>query len=250
MQRNTWITSARAVSAITRLAPGEEFPPTELALSYPNGLLAAGGGLAPERLVAAYRRGIFPWYEPPQPVLWWTPDPRSVLFLEDLHVSRSLRKTLRHANLQLSVNRRFGSVMEACAGPRRDSDGTWIGDDMLQAYQALHRRGVAHSVEVLNAHGDLVGGLYGVAQGRAFFGESMFSRVPSASRIALVALVFMLRKAEFRLIDCQVESTHMNTMGASNISRLDFEAQLAHTVDQTVDPSIWALPTHCGDLLP
>jgi leucyl/phenylalanyl-tRNA--protein transferase len=235
---------------IARLAPGDDFPPTRCALSYPNGLLAAGGGLSPERLVAAYRRGIFPWYEPPQPVLWWTPDPRSVLYLNELHISRSLRKTLRTAPLQLSVDRRFASVMEACAAPRRDSDGTWISEDMLQAYQALHRRGIAHSVEVLNGKGDLVGGLYGVAQGRVFFGESMFSRVPSASRIALVALVHLLRRAGFLLVDCQIESEHMNRMGARNISRLDFEAELAQTVDTRIEPSIWVLPTHCGDLLP
>ncbi len=235
---------------IARLAPGDDFPPTRCALSYPNGLLAAGGGLSPERLVAAYRRGIFPWYEPPQPVLWWTPDPRSVLYLNELHISRSLRKTLRTAPLQLSVDRRFASVMEACAAPRRDSDGTWISEDMLQAYQALHRRGIAHSVEVLNGNGDLVGGLYGVAEGRVFFGESMFSHVPSASRIALVALVHLLRRAGFLLVDCQIESEHMNRMGARNISRLDFEAELAQTVDECVEPSIWVLPTHCGDLLP
>tara|TARA_R110002094_G_scaffold25515_12_gene37800 strand:- start:745 stop:1461 length:717 start_codon:yes stop_codon:yes gene_type:complete len=235
---------------IARLAPGDDFPPTRCALSYPNGLLAAGGGLSPERLVAAYRRGIFPWYEPPQPVLWWTPDPRSVLYLNELHISRSLRKTLRTAPLQLSVDRRFASVMEACAAPRRDSDGTWISEDMLQAYQALHRRGIAHSVEVLNGKGDLVGGLYGVAQGRVFFGESMFSRVSSASRIALVALVHLLRQAGFLLVDCQIESEHMNRMGARNISRLDFEAELAQTVDTRIEPSIWVLPTHCGDLLP
>ena len=235
---------------IARLAPGDDFPPTSQALTYPNGLLAAGGGLSPERLTAAYRRGIFPWYEPPQPVLWWTPDPRSVLYLDALHVSRSLRKTLRQSTLQLSVDRRFASVMQACAAPRRDSDGTWISDDMLQAYQALHRRGIAHSVEVLNARGELVGGLYGVALGRVFFGESMFSRVPSASRIALVALVSLLRRANFRLIDCQVESAHMNRMGAQPISRLDFEAELAQNIEQRIDPTIWVLPAHCGDLLP
>lgn len=235
---------------IARLAPGDEFPPSSQALTYPNGLLAAGGGLSPERLTAAYRRGIFPWYEPPQPVLWWTPDPRSVLYLDALHVSRSLRKTLRQTTLQLSVDRRFASVMAACAAPRRDSDGTWISQDMLQAYQALHRRGIAHSIEVLSAGGELVGGLYGVALGRVFFGESMFSRVPSASRIALVALVSLLRQADFRLIDCQVESTHMNRMGARLISRLDFEAELAQNVNQCIDPTIWVLPAHCGDLLP
>ncbi|MDO8862380.1 leucyl/phenylalanyl-tRNA--protein transferase [Haliea sp. E1-2-M8] len=238
------------MAGIVRLAPGQDFPPTSLALDYPNGLLAAGGGLSPERLLAAYRRGIFPWYEDPQPLLWWTPDPRSVLYLDELHVARSLRKTLRRNQLGLAVDRRFAAVIAACAGSRRGSDGTWIGEDMLLAYQALHRRGIAHSVEVLDQDGRLVGGMYGVAVGRAFFGESMFSRVPSASRVALVALVDILRRGGFRLIDCQVESAHMNTMGARNISRLDFEAELAQTVDETVDPAIWALPAYCGDLLP
>lgn len=238
------------MAGIVRLAPGQDFPPTSLALDYPNGLLAAGGGLSPERLLAAYRRGIFPWYEAPQPVLWWTPDPRSVLYLDEFHIARSLRKTLRRNQLRLAVDRRFAAVITACAAPRRCSDGTWIGEDMLLAYQALFRRGIAHSIEVLDQEGTLVGGLYGVAVGRVFFGESMFSRVPSASRVALVALVHLLRRAGFRLLDCQVESAHMNTMGARNISRLDFEAELAQTVDEFVDPAIWALPAHCGDLLP
>lgn len=237
------------MAGIVRLAPGQGFPPTSLALDYPNGLLAAGGGLSSERLLAAYRRGLFPWYEEPQPVLWWTPDPRSVLYLDEFHVSRSLRKTLRRSQLGLAVDRRFAAVITACAGPRRGSEGTWIGEDMLLAYQALHRRGIAHSIEVLDREGTLVGGLYGVAVGRTFFGESMFSRVPSASRVALVALVDVLRRGGFRLIDCQVESVHMNTMGARNISRLDFEAELAQTVGAIVDPAIWALPANCGDLL-
>ncbi len=237
------------MAGIIRLAPGQDFPPTAMALDHPNGLLAAGGGLSPERLLAAYRHGIFPWYEEPQPVLWWTPDPRSVLYLDELHISRSLRRTLRSNTLGLAVDRRFAAVIAACAGPRRGSEGTWIGEDMLLAYQALHRRGIAHSIEVLAEDGQLVGGLYGVAIGRVFFGESMFSLVPSASRVALVALVQMLRRSGFRLIDCQVESAHMNAMGARNISRLDFEAELAHTVDEFFDPAIWALPAHCGDLL-
>ena len=237
------------MAGIVRLAPGQDFPPSSLALDYPNGLLAAGGGLAPERLLAAYRRGLFPWYEEPQPVLWWTPDPRAVLYLDELHVSRSLRKTLRQNRLGLAVDRRFAAVISACAGPRRGSDGTWIGEDMRQAYQALHRRGIAHSIEVLDRDGSLVGGLYGVALGQVFFGESMFSRVPGASRVALVALVHILRRGGFRLIDCQVESAHMNSMGARTISRPDFEAELARAVDVLVDPAIWTLPPGCADLL-
>ncbi|QIB64066.1 leucyl/phenylalanyl-tRNA--protein transferase [Kineobactrum salinum] len=234
---------------IARLAPGQAFPPTSQALDYPNGLLAAGGTLTPERLIEAYRRGIFPWYEAPQPVLWWTPDPRSVLYPRELHVSRSLRKTLRRDQWQLSVDRDFSAVMRHCAAPRTTGPGTWIGPEMLTAYATLHRLGIAHSIEVRDPDDALVGGLYGLALGRVFFGESMFSRIPGGSRIALVGLVHILRRGGFRLVDCQMESRHMNSMGARTISRLDFEAELDHTVDAFVDPAIWTLPATCGDLL-
>ncbi|PLW82828.1 leucyl/phenylalanyl-tRNA--protein transferase [Kineobactrum sediminis] len=238
------------MAGIVRLGHGQDFPPTSEALDYPNGLLAAGGDLSPERLLAAYRRGIFPWYEAPQPVLWWTPDPRSVLFVDELHIARSLRKTLRRGGLQLAVDQRFEKVMQACAEPRDGVEGTWIGADMLRAYTQLHYLGIAHSIEVLDHDGALVGGLYGISLGRVFFGESMFSRIPSASRIALVALAYILRRGGGVLIDCQVESAHMNTMGARTISRLDFEKTLAHTIDATLNPATWALPATCGDLLP
>jgi leucyl/phenylalanyl-tRNA--protein transferase len=234
---------------IVRLAPGQAFPPTSRALDYPNGLLAAGGTLTPERLIEAYRHGIFPWYEAPQPVLWWTPDPRSVLYPEELHISRSLRKTLRRDQLRLTVDRDFSGVMGHCAAPRPAGHGTWIGPEMLSAYAALHRLGIAHSIEVREHDGTLAGGLYGLALGRIFFGESMFSGIPGGSRIALVALVHILRRGDFHLIDCQMETPHMNTMGARTISRLDFEAELDHTVDAFVDPAIWTLPATCGGLL-
>ncbi len=230
------------------LGPGEEFPPSSAALEDPNGLLAAGGDLSPGRLLAAYRQGIFPWFEEPQPILWWTPDPRSVLFPDELHVSRSLRRTLRRDALRLEVDSRFTEVMEACAGPRAYGRGTWIGDGMIDAYSRLHAGGRAHSVEVLDGCGNLVGGLYGVALGRVFFGESMFSREPDASKVALVALVDILRRGRFAVIDCQVESPHMNSLGARNIPRLDFEKFLAQTrVDGDAD--IWRLPATCGGLL-
>jgi leucyl/phenylalanyl-tRNA--protein transferase len=234
---------------ITYLKARDEFPPSSQALDYPNGLLAVGGDLSPGRLLAAYRRGIFPWYEEPQPVLWWTPDPRAVLFPENLHVSRSLRRTLGRNRFGLAVDRRFRPVMLACAELRGDGLGTWIGDDMLEAYCALHRLGHAHSIEVLDASGALVGGLYGVALGRTFFGESMFSRIADASKVALVALVDIARRGGFRLIDCQMESAHLNSMGACSIGRLDFERLLAQTTEVDHESSVWQLPRTCGGLL-
>jgi leucyl/phenylalanyl-tRNA---protein transferase len=232
---------------LRRLRGGDDFPPTAEALDDPNGLLAVGGDLSPERLVAAYSRGIFPWYQAPEPVLWWSPDPRSVLYPDELHISRSLRKTLRRGHFGLAANRQFAAVIGACADLRRDA--TWIGRDIEAAYCALHRRGLAHSVEVYDTDGDLVGGLYGVALGRAFFGESMFSTVTDASKVALVALVWQLRRAGFRLIDCQVESEHLNSLGARNIPRLDFERELAQTVEVAAGDWGWDLPAHCGGLL-
>ncbi len=233
---------------IRQLHTADPFPPTGEALDYPNGLLAVGGDLSASRLLNAYRLGIFPWYEEPQPVLWWTPDPRSVLFPEQLHISRSLRKTLRRDRFRLSVDQRFEAVMRNCAQLRGDGLGTWIGDDMLAAYCDLHHIGYGHSVEVLDEQHQLVGGLYGVAIGRVFFGESMFSHATDASKVALVALVDILRRGGFHLIDCQVESEHLNSLGARNISRLDFERRLAQTIDMEHDPAIWRLPATCGDL--
>ncbi|MCB1688889.1 MAG: leucyl/phenylalanyl-tRNA--protein transferase [Halioglobus sp.] len=227
----------------------DAFPPTDEALQSPNGLLAAGGDLSTERLLTAYRHGIFPWYEAPQPVLWWTPDPRAVLFPEDLHISRSLRKTLRANALHLSVDRQFTEVMRACADLRQDGGGTWIDEDMLAAYGRLHTMGYAHSVEVSDDKGALVGGLYGVALGRVFFGESMFSRRTDASKVALVALVDIVQRGGIQMIDCQVENGHLNSLGAQTINRLDFEQRLAQNIDVAIDCDIWHLPATCGDLL-
>ncbi|EAQ99186.1 leucyl/phenylalanyl-tRNA--protein transferase [Congregibacter litoralis] len=230
------------------LEPGEDFPPSSEALAYPSGLLAAGGRLDSATLLKAYGRGIFPWYEAPQPVLWWTPDPRSILPLEDLHVSRSLRKTLRRDALTLSIDKAFADVMEACAAPRDGQRGTWIDRDMIQAYHRLSEEGHAHSIEVWR-EGTLVGGLYGVAIGGAFFGESMFSRETDASKIALVALVWVLRKRGAVFIDCQIESEHLNSLGARNVSRVDFENRLQHTVDMSPATDNWVLPESTGALL-
>lgn len=234
---------------IRRLGEGSDFPPSSEALDYPNGLLAVGGSLTTQRLLAAYRRGIFPWYDEPQPVLWWTPDPRAVLFPDELHISRSLRKTLRRDKFHLAVDKQFVRVMSECAQLRLDGLGTWIDNDMIVAYSTLQSLGFAHSIEVLDEDGVLLGGLYGVALGRVFFGESMFSRANDASKVALVALVSILRRAGFRMIDCQVESDHMNSLGARLITRLDFERRLAQTVDIETDTGTWQLPATCGDLL-
>ncbi|MCR9104620.1 MAG: leucyl/phenylalanyl-tRNA--protein transferase [Gammaproteobacteria bacterium] len=234
---------------LRRIGPDGEFPPSVDALKEPNGLLAVGGQLNQDTLLRAYRRGIFPWFEEPQPVLWWTPDPRSVLFPCELHRSRSLRKTLRRNTFRLAVDSNFSAVIAACAQLRAEGPGTWIGRQMTRAYVDLHRSGCAHSIEVYNTDGALVGGLYGIALGRVFFGESMFSRVPDASKVALCALVDILLRGDFHMIDCQVESAHMNSMGARNIRRLDFEARLAHTVEDSPDGTIWQLPAKCGGLL-
>lgn len=198
-------------------APPERFPDPASALSEPNGLLAAGGDLSPERLMCGYRRGIFPWYSEGQPILWWSPNPRTVLFPEDLHVSRSLGKTLRRDVFQVSLNRAFSEVLRSCAAPRATQPDTWITAAMQDAYQRLHRLGFAHSVECWR-DGELVGGLYGVSLGQVFYGESMFSRASDASKVALVHLARM----GFQMIDCQMETPHLRRMGAVSIEREDF----------------------------
>ena len=228
---------------------GEGFPPTSEALDYPNGLLAVGGNLSSQRLLEAYRRGIFPWYEDPQPVLWWTPEPRSVLLPDEVHISRSLRKTLRKDSFKLSVDCHFEAVIHQCGQVRSDGPGTWISADMKAAYTRLHDQGFAHSIEVHNHNDELIAGLYGVALGRVFFGESMFSLETDGSKVAFLGLINIARRGSFELIDCQVESDHMNSLGARNISRLDFEAKLAQTVYMDNDHTIWRLPETSGGLL-
>ncbi len=197
----------------------------------PDGLLAIGGDLSEDRLLEAYRRGIFPWYSTGQPILWWSPDPRAVLYLDDLKISRSLRKRLRRAEYTVSFDRRFRAVMGQCAAPR-DQDrkaGTWITPDMIDAYCRLHDLGYAHSVETWY-RSELVGGLYGVALGRGFFGESMFSRRADASKVALAALVERLRQWNFAFIDCQLPSPHILTLGAQAIPRMRFLRELSQAL--------------------
>lgn len=221
------------------------FPPLATALEEPNGLLAAGGDLSSARLIEAYRRGIFPWYEDPQPILWWSPDPRCVLLPASLHISRSLRKTLRSGRFQVSCDAAFTDVMRACAAPRSYSHDTWIGNAMLQAYTELHTQGHAHSFEVWQQN-RLVGGLYGVAIGKVFFGESMFSVVTDASKVALAHLAGQLQIWEFELIDCQVTNEHLMSLGATEMPRAEFEQRLQSAVDATGQASPWDISWSYG----
>jgi len=204
----------------------QPFPPLEKALAEPNGLLAVGGDLTPARLLQAYRQGIFPWFNEDDPILWWSPDPRMVLFPAELKVSRSLQKTMRRGQFEVRTDCAFEVVMRACAAPRQSQSGTWISEQMITAYTELHRQGFAHSVETWR-EGELVGGLYGVAIGRMFYGESMFSRVTDASKIAFVSLVNRLLADGFGLIDCQMRTAHLASLGAREIPRAAFSQHLA-----------------------
>ena len=223
-------------------SPQASFPDISLALADPNGLLAAGGGLSPNRLLEAYSRGIFPWFEEGQPVLWWSPDPRMVLFPEDLRVSKSLRKTLNKSLYTVTLDEAFAEVIDCCAQPRGDSPGTWITDEMQTAYTQLFEAGHAHSVEVWR-EGDLVGGLYGVALGQLFFGESMFSFESNASKIALVKLAKQLQEWNYKLIDCQVSSEHLESLGAIEISREQFRLQLHELLPCPGKAAPWNIDT-------
>jgi leucyl/phenylalanyl-tRNA---protein transferase len=205
--------------------PPEAFPALSKALKSPNGLLAAGGDLSTERLLHAYEHAIFPWFDDRQPILWWSPDPRCVLLPPDLHLSRRLRRELGKSSLRVSFNHCFGDVIIACGGPRRQHDGTWITRGMIDAYNELHQLKWAHSVEVWLEE-RLVGGMYGVAIGRAFFGESMFSRISNASKVALLALCRHLVTHEFVVLDCQVASPHLKSLGAIEMPRREFAGLL------------------------
>jgi leucyl/phenylalanyl-tRNA--protein transferase len=208
--------------------PESPFPPAEQALDNPPGLLAAGGDLSPARLLNAYRHGIFPWYAEGEPILWWSPAPRCVLYPDGVHVSRRLRRRYNQGRFTLSADRAFEQVIRACAGPRPGQAESWITADMVDAYIRLHELGAAHSVEVW-LHGALAGGIYGLALGRLFFGESMFSWHTDASKIALVALCRQLQRWDFSLLDCQVRNPHLENMGAVDISRAEFNRHLEHT---------------------
>lgn len=215
------------------------FPPLAKALKEPNGLLAAGGDLSPTRLLQAYRQGIFPWYSPGQPILWWCPDPRMVLFPSELKVSRSLAKRLRKQDYEIRFDTAFREVMLHCAlAERPGQDGTWITSDILEGYCRLHALGHAHSVETWMDDA-LVGGVYGVAIGRMFYGESMFHRVTDASKLAFVHLVRHLQVEGFGMLDCQMKTAHLASLGAREISRDEFSQQLSELVNSTHPPAQW-----------
>lgn len=220
------------------LGPDDPFPPVERAMREPNGLLCAGADLSLGRLLEAYRRGIFPWYSGGEPILWWSPDPRMVLFCDELKVSRSLAKSLRNKGYAVRVDTAFRRVLEGCSGPRRGDGGTWLSEDMRKAYFALHRAGHAHCFETWR-DGELVGGLYGVAVGRMFYGESMFSRATDASKVALVALVEALRARGFPLIDCQMRTPLLASLGAREIPRRAFLRQVSALVNYPEPAGTW-----------
>jgi leucyl/phenylalanyl-tRNA--protein transferase len=220
--------------------PTQPFPPLSRALREPNGLLAAGADLSVERLLDAYRHGIFPWYSEGEPILWWSPDPRMVLAPGDVRISRSLSRTLRKGRFRVTADRAFEAVIESCSAPRAGQQGTWITAEMKAAYIRLHRSGHAHSVEAWDGD-ELAGGLYGVAIGRAFFGESMFARVSDASKVALVALARQLQAWQFGLIDCQMRTAHLASLGATEVPRVEFAWRLAKLVDYPSITGPWRL---------
>lgn len=207
----------------------ERFPHPDHALDEPDGLLALGGDLEPERLLGAYRRGIFPWYAQGQPILWWSPAERGLFLPDDLHVSRSLRRRLRQTGMRLTLDQAFEAVVRGCAAPRADQEGTWITREMVQAYSRLHELGYSHSIEVWRGEA-LVGGLYGLAIGAAFFGESMFSRERDASKIALAGLMAQLRRWGFHFLDAQMSNPHLARMGLSETPRSEYLTRLAHAL--------------------
>lgn len=225
---------------ITWLDPGDPFPPATQECCYPDGLLAAGADLSPARLLDAYQRGIFPWYNEGDPVLWWSPAPRCVIFPDQFHCSRSLHRRLRRGDVTVTTNRKFIDVMKACATTgTRAENGTWITKDMLDAYTEMHSLGWAHSVEVWRRD-ILVGGVYGLAIGKVFFGESMFSLETDTSKVALFFLCSALTKLDFQLLDCQIENPHLMTLGAQTISRDRFQSILAEHANP-------AIPLSCTD---
>ena len=214
------------------------FPPTEWALQRPNGLLAWGGGLEPERLLRAYRQGIFPWFSEDDPILWWTPNPRCVLVPGQVHLSSRTRRRYNSGCYRVTADTAFASVMAGCAEPRDGVAGTWITAELTAAFVELHARGISHSVEVWQGQ-QLVGGIYGMALGKVFFGESMFSQAVDASKIALVALCRQLQRWSFGLLDCQVSNPHLLSMGAIELSRAEFESRIAGLLAQSATPGNW-----------
>ncbi|MFN7087929.1 MAG: leucyl/phenylalanyl-tRNA--protein transferase [Burkholderiales bacterium] len=220
------------------LDPRDPFPPVSRALREPNGLLAAGADLSPARLLDAYRHGIFPWYSDGEPLLWWSPDPRMVLFPAELRLTRSLKKRLRRRDHQIRTDTSFERVMRECAALRPGQEGTWITEDMVQAYCALHAQGFAHSVETW-IDGELAGGLYGIALGRMFYGESMFTRATDASKLAFAHLVRQFERWGFGMIDCQMKTAHLASFGAREIPRPEFMRKLQELVNYPPHNGAW-----------
>jgi len=214
------------------------FPDVELALEEPDGLLAMGGDLSPKRLLAAYKKGIFPWFSDDQPIMWWSPNPRAILKLDEFKISKSLKKTLNKNIFHVTLDTAFDEVIAACSSTRKDGFGTWITTDMLDAYRELHKLGHAHSVECWHKQ-ELVGGLYGLSIGHAFFGESMFTRKTDASKVALAHLVKQLEQWQFDFIDVQVSSEHMERLGATDISRSQFTQELQDTLQYSSRVGQW-----------
>jgi len=220
------------------------FPDTKFAQEEPNGLLAAGGLLTPAWLIAAYRRGIFPWYDDDSPILWWSPAPRMVLKAEDFHLGRTVRKLMKKSDFKISCDLTFPDVIYQCAQPRDGEDGTWITEEMEQAYIHLHDNGISHSVECWSCSGELIGGLYGLQINKVFFGESMFSRKSNASKLVFAYFAQFLFDSGIVMIDCQMHSDHMAQFGASEIDRIEFETLLHDAVDQ---PLVINYPTFLTD---
>lgn len=230
--------------------PVDAFPDIHEAMLEPNGLLAAGGDLSTERLLHSYQNGIFPWFDDGQPILWWSPDPRCILRPADFNTSRRMRRSIASSCATISFNQSFTDVIHACAGPRRSEKGTWITNDMIDAYELLHAEGWAHSIEV-RENGELSGGLYGIAIGRVFFAESMFSHKSNASKLAMLALCEALEENDFAMIDCQVESPHLMTLGAVSISRQEFADVLDSACPEQTRFDNWpGAPVAVSDLRP
>src|SRR5512140_381026 len=236
------------------LGRDDPFPPLDSALKHPNGLLAAGADLSPQRLLSAYRQGIFPWYSQGEPILWWSPDPRMVLIPSELKISRSLAKTLRNRDYEIRFDSAFDAALQGCAsrgavaaGAGAIASGTWITDDMRAAYLRLHQLGYAHCAETW-IDDELAGGLYGVAIGRMFYGESMFTRVRDASKLAMVYLVRRLQRHGYGMIDCQMHTAHLASLGARAIPRVEFSRRLLELVDYAVTPAKWDSPETDSDV--
>lgn len=225
------------------------FPPTTLALTDPNGLLAVGGDLSPTRLISAYSKGIFPWFDDDQPILWWSPEPRMVFTPGHVHQSKSLKKHLRKHPCTVTINCDFEAVIAHCRQPRVQQEGTWITDEMMEAYIALHHQGFAHSIETRTGDGRLIGGFYGVGIGAVFFGESMFSLESNASKIAISQFSHWAQAQGFALIDCQVENPHLQTLGGSLMPRKNFEEILRQHTTSKMDHFKKLWQTHSGNAI-